>query len=170
METVFTVLIAGVAAFIFGTFIEYVVHRLMHWNLLYGEGHRFHHETGDARTLVKDLFDYGSGALLLGWPGFLYSTTAGFGWLAGGFVYAAMASYAHQLQHAHAHLVFWLHRPVHAIHHALDQRDRNFGILVDWWDRLFGTYDPVEWPKPADQPARSGYLDIPWWRESQRPS
>ena len=51
-----------IAAIVLGTFAEYFVHRAMHWRLLYGEGHRWHHESNEARTFTRDFFDYGSGA------------------------------------------------------------------------------------------------------------
>lgn len=158
----------GGAAFLFGTFMEYFVHRLMHWGLLFPKGHIHHHMTGDARTMVKDILDYAIVALAVGWMGFVVSVPAGLGWIGGCLVYVVTAAYAHQLQHANAHLLFWMPRPVHAIHHALDQRDCNFGVVVDWWDRLFGTYRPVEWPKPEKQKDRlRGYADIPWINETR---
>ncbi len=156
--------VAFLGALVTGTFAEYIIHRLMHWGILYPDGHLKHHETNDPRTFLLDFFDYGLGAALLCWIGFLVSTYAGIGWAAGAFVYAALASYAHQLQHAHADMVFWMPRPVHRLHHDLDLRDANFGVLVDWWDRLFGTYQPVERPRrtgPDGRRARD-FIAIPW--------
>jgi len=163
---------AAVASFVIGTFVEYFVHRSMHWGLLHPEGHRYHHESGDARTYLRDFLDYGTGAALLCWPGFLVSPTAGFGWMLGALVYTALASYSHQIQHANADLVFWMRRPVHRLHHDLDMRTHNFGILVDWWDRLFGTYQPIEYAR--DLPPRGvrlkAYLAIPWVRPAPAPT
>lgn len=151
------------AAILFGTFVEYFVHRFMHWGLLYPEGHAYHHDTNDARTFLKDFLDYGMGAAIGGWFGFLISVPVGIGWAAGAVIYAVLASYAHQLQHANAYLVFWMKRPVHRLHHAVDMRDGNFGILVDWWDRLFGTYVPLEWQrKPVAGRRLSEFFAIPW--------
>jgi sterol desaturase/sphingolipid hydroxylase (fatty acid hydroxylase superfamily) len=155
--------LSALGAFVFATFVEYVVHRAMHWGLLYPEGHRYHHRTGDARTFLKDFVDYGIGVVIGGWFGFLISVPCGIGWALGGLVYAALASYAHQIQHADADLVFWMKRPVHRVHHDLDMTDGNFGVLVDWWDRLFGTYKPVEWPRASVPGYRlSRFLAIPW--------
>lgn len=155
---------AFLGALVGGTLAEYFIHRLMHWGILYPEGHIQHHESNDPRTYAKDLIDYGSGAVLLCWIGFLFSPAVGVGWLTGAFVYAALASYAHQLQHAHADMVFWMARPVHRLHHDLDLRDNNFGVLVDWWDRLFGTYKPVERPRrrAGDGRRLRDFLAIPW--------
>lgn len=154
----------AVTGMVVGTLMEYVVHRLMHWGILYPEGHRYHHATGDPRTYLQDLLDYGMGGVLFGWVGFLISTPLGIGGAIGAAIYVVLASYAHQLQHADASLVFWMRRPVHRLHHDLDMIDRNFGILVDWWDRLFGTYAPVEHPRrrAAYADRLRGYFAIPW--------
>lgn len=155
---------AAACALLFGTFAEYVVHRLMHWGILHPQGHRWHHESNEARTYLRDFLDYSTGAVVLCWPGWIVSTTSGVGWMLGALAYAALASYSHQLQHANADLVFWMKRPVHRLHHAHDMAAHNFGVLVDWWDRLFGTYRPIEWPRtpPAGGYRGKDYLAIPW--------
>lgn len=157
-------LFSAVIAFVFGTLLEYVIHRLMHWGFIYPKGHAYHHDTDDARTFLKDVIDYGMVAVALCWMGFLISVPAGIGWALGAVFYAISASYAHQLQHADADLVFWMPRPVHKLHHAVDMRDANFGIVVDWWDHVFGTYRAIEWP-PKKRDRRPGLRDftaIPW--------
>jgi sterol desaturase/sphingolipid hydroxylase (fatty acid hydroxylase superfamily) len=158
----FTIAVLG--AVVMATLVEYFIHRLMHWGILYAEGHRWHHRSNDARSFLRDFFDYGTGAAALCWLGFVVSTASGFGWMLGAFVYAALASYSHQIQHANPYLVFWMRRPVHSLHHARNMRSQNFGILVDWWDRVFGTYLPIEGPRP--RPGRRyrlrEYLAIPW--------
>jgi len=35
--------------------------------------------------------------------------------------------------------------PVHYVHHKYGMWHHNFGLAVDWWDHVFGTYKPVEW-------------------------
>jgi sterol desaturase/sphingolipid hydroxylase (fatty acid hydroxylase superfamily) len=154
---------SAAGTFIVGTLAEYFVHRLMHWGVLYPEGHRYHHESGDPRTFLRDVIDYGMGAAPFAWFGFVVSVPIGIGTVIGAISYVLLASYSHQLQHARADLVFWMGRPVHGVHHALDQRDSNFGILVDWWDRLFGTYRPVEWQRSPSRPTIKDYVAIPWW-------
>jgi sterol desaturase/sphingolipid hydroxylase (fatty acid hydroxylase superfamily) len=154
-------LCAVLSAVIVATLIEYFVHRLMHWGILYAAGHRYHHQSGDARTYVRDLLDYGAGAALAGWIGFLISVPVGIGWALGAIIYTMLAAYAHQLQHAHVNLVFWMPRPVHRIHHALDMTEHNFGVLVDWWDRLFGTYRSIESPAPVRR-RLTDYTEISW--------
>ncbi len=136
----------------------------MHWGILYRAGHRRHHERNEARTYLHDFFDYGTGAVAIGWLGFLVSTMSGFGWMLGMLTYVALASYSHQIQHAHPELVFWMRRPVHRLHHEKSMTDHNFGILVDWWDRVFGTYRPIEWQRTeaAGRYRLKQYLAIPW--------
>ncbi len=155
---------AVICAFVFATLGEYFVHRLMHWGILYQEGHRRHHERNEARTYLFDFFDYGTAAATIGWLGFLVSTTSGFGWMLGMFAYVVLASYSHQIQHANPELVFWMQRPVHRLHHENRMTDHNFGVLVDWWDRAFGTYRATErrQTEAAGRYRLKQYLAIPW--------
>src|SRR5215468_5993745 len=87
-----------IAAIVVGTFAEYFVHRAMQWRLLYAEGHRWHHDSNEARTFTRDFYDYGSGAAALGWIGFVVSSTSGFAWMLGALAYTVLAAYAHQIQ------------------------------------------------------------------------
>jgi sterol desaturase/sphingolipid hydroxylase (fatty acid hydroxylase superfamily) len=167
MEAVWLVecLVALVAAVAFGTLVEYVVHRLMHARILLGKKHVEHHKDGWGQGWLGEFWDYLLGTLLLLWPGFLYSVAAGVGWLLGGVAYAALAAYAHQLQHERPELCFWLKRPVHYLHHKHHMWRHNFGISVDIWDRLFGTYKVVEWKperRPFQHPLRS-FFQIKWY-------
>jgi sterol desaturase/sphingolipid hydroxylase (fatty acid hydroxylase superfamily) len=156
--------VAVMCAFSMATLVEYFIHRLMHWGILYPEGHRWHHRSNEARSFLRDFLDYSTGAAVFCWLGFLVSTMSGFGWLLGAFAYAALASYSHQIQHANPNLVFWMRQPVHSLHHARNMTGHNFGILVDWWDRVFGTYRPIEWPRrrASGRYRLKHYLDIPW--------
>ena len=57
--------------------------------------------------------------------------------------HAIFAAWCHQAQHEDPRLVRWLSRtPIHFVHHTLNQTRHNFGISVDWWDHVFGTYEP----------------------------
>jgi sterol desaturase/sphingolipid hydroxylase (fatty acid hydroxylase superfamily) len=78
---------AAIAAVTLGTFAEYFVHRAMHWGLLYPEGHRWHRESNEPRTFLRDVCDYGMGAAALSWIGFLVSSNSGFGWMLGALLY-----------------------------------------------------------------------------------
>jgi sterol desaturase/sphingolipid hydroxylase (fatty acid hydroxylase superfamily) len=156
------IIAAAIGALVCATFVEYFIHRGMHWGFIYPKGHLRHHEMNEARTYLLDFIDYGSGGVIFGWVGFLVSVPVGIGWVLGVVLYTALASYAHQLQHANAELVFWMRRPVHRLHHVHDMRDANFGILVDWWDRLFGTYAPIEYPHHKGPHRLRDYAAIPW--------
>jgi sterol desaturase/sphingolipid hydroxylase (fatty acid hydroxylase superfamily) len=160
-----------VAALFLGTFVEYVVHRLMHARIVLGKKHAEHHRDGWGQGVLGEFKDYlvgGVPVLLTGCLLCVYvleAVPAGLGFAAGGFVYAILASYAHQVQHERPELVFWLKRPVHHLHHKHHMWKHNFGILVDFWDRLFGTYQPVEWrPDPAELPLSfRQYFQIKWF-------
>jgi len=144
---------AFLIAFVIGTLVEYLVHRLMHRGHVLGKKHAEHHRDGWGQGWLGEFSDYFLPTLLVIWLGFLYSVAAGIGWALGGFTYAALAAYAHQLQHEYPDLVFWMPRPVHYLHHKHHMWKTNFGILVDWWDHVFGTYKYVEWQR--DKPIRS---------------
>lgn len=156
----FVAALAG--AVVTATFVEYAVHRAMHWGFLYGPGHRRHHQSNDPRTFAHDLLDYGVPALALCWPLLLVSVPAGLGWMAGLLLYALLAAYSHQLQHADAGLVFWMASPVHHLHHVHDMSGQNFGVLVDWWDRLFHTYAETGPSAPVKNHTWHAYFAIPW--------
>jgi sterol desaturase/sphingolipid hydroxylase (fatty acid hydroxylase superfamily) len=48
-------------------------------------------------------------------------------------------------------MVFWMRLPVHHLHHHYEMQKHNFGLSVDWWDRVFGTYKPMPY-QPAARP------------------
>jgi sterol desaturase/sphingolipid hydroxylase (fatty acid hydroxylase superfamily) len=158
----------GVGALLFvlvvGSFLEYVVHRLMHAGIVLGKKHAEHHAEGIGQGWLGELKDYLLPAAPIAPLGFLVSLPIGVGLCLGALVYGAAAAYAHQVQHDRPELVFWMPRPVHALHHEHRMWHHNFGILVDVWDRVFGTYRPAE---SARAPARGrGTLrelaDIKW--------
>ena len=72
---------AVLCAFVMATLVEYLIHRLMHWGILYPEGHRWHHQSNDARSFLRDFLDYSTGAAAFCWLGFLVSTMGGLGWM-----------------------------------------------------------------------------------------
>jgi sterol desaturase/sphingolipid hydroxylase (fatty acid hydroxylase superfamily) len=171
MEQLAFLMTAFLAAFFVGTLVEYGVHRLMHRGQMLGKKHAEHHKDGWGQGWFGEFGDYFIGTLpilivgfLVGWLGF-GSLPAGIGWAAGGVTYAMLAAYAHQLQHEKPELVFWLPRPVHHLHHKHRMWKHNFGILVDFWDRVFGTYRAEEWKpekRPFQHPLRS-FVQIKWF-------
>jgi sterol desaturase/sphingolipid hydroxylase (fatty acid hydroxylase superfamily) len=159
------------SAFFLGTFVEYLVHRLMHGKKLLGQKHAEHHRDGWGQGVAGECWDYlvGSLPVLLGGLALCFygldSLAAGIGFVMGGLTYVLMAGYAHQVQHERPELVFWLKRPVHYLHHKHHMWKHNFGILVDFWDRVFGTYKVVEWQperRPRDFPLRT-FFQIKWF-------
>jgi len=152
-------------AFVVGTFVEYVVHRLMHSGKMLGRKHAEHHQDGFGQGWLGEFADYFLPSIVILWVGFLWSVAAGVGFALGGTLYAAAAAYSHQLQHDRPELCFWLKRPVHYLHHKHRMWRHNFGILVDVWDRVFGTYRPVDW-KPERRPFQhpiSDFFRIRWY-------
>ena len=138
-------IICFILAFVFGSFLEYWVHRLMHLSpkLCQEIGHVGHHRNNTTKGFVGDFCDFSLVALLV-LPAFLISTPVGIAVVLGTVAFAAFASYAHQVQHYNLAKCFWMEMPVHYVHHRHNQWDSNFGLAVDWWDRVFGTYKPVE--------------------------
>lgn len=157
-------LVVFVIGLVFATFAEYVVHRLMHAGRLFGRKHAEHHRDQVGQGWLGEFWDYMYPALPLLLVGFLWSVPAGIGFLAACTFYSAFAAYSHQLQHERPELCFWMKRPIHYLHHAHKMWHHNFGITVDVWDRLFGTYKVVEW-RPEKRPFEHRvveFLRIKW--------
>jgi sterol desaturase/sphingolipid hydroxylase (fatty acid hydroxylase superfamily) len=130
-----------------GTFLEYISHRALHE---YERGilHRMHwnhHKTNHAESWLLDCFTLylpvafpgilaGSPLILLNWWLFL-------GWASGGIFYVFLFSFCHFIQHDYPEYVFWMRYPVHHFHHRYNRGKGNYGVVVDWWDRLFNTYN-----------------------------
>src|SRR5262249_34365944 len=116
-----------------------------------------------AQGWLWEFFDYIVGACYLLPLGFLYSVEAGVGWCAGGFAFSCFAAYAHQLQHEFSEMCFWLVPPVHQLHHREHMWKHNFGISLDIWDRVFGTYRRCTWtPNPERNKSWSRLFRIKW--------
>src|SRR4249920_66990 len=133
------------AGFVFGSFVEYWGHRAMHsWRWL-GKVHWEHHGRGTGQGVLREYLDYVKGTWWLMLLPLLISLPVGIGWLLGANAFALFSAFAHQLQHDNPQKVFWMPMPVHYVHHALNQWHHNFGMALDIWDRVFGTYKPLEW-------------------------
>lgn len=163
-------LFAVFLALFIGTLVEYVVHRLMHAGKFFYKIHAQHHQVGQGQGWFWEFKDYYLPSLPVSIIGFLIfyfasSFAAGISFAIGCLLYAALAAYAHQVQHEKPELCFWMKRPVHHIHHNGKMWHHNFGILVDFWDRVFGTYKPVD--PPADyvpeKHSISAYFKIKWF-------
>jgi sterol desaturase/sphingolipid hydroxylase (fatty acid hydroxylase superfamily) len=132
-------------AFIVASFIEYWMHRLMHYLPRICKVHTEHHRRNEGQGVLGEFLDYLKGGFVVLFIMFLHSWEVGLSWLFGAIAYAAFAAYAHQLQHENPTACFWMKMPVHYVHHEHKQWHHNFGLGLDWWDRLFGTYKPVDW-------------------------
>ena len=58
----------------------------------------------------------------------------------------ALTQLSESLQHANLRLSFgrvgerlWVSPRFHRVHHSIHSSDHNFGVLLPWWDQLFGT-------------------------------
>ncbi len=150
-------------AFIFASLVEYWVHRWMHKSPGFGKRHRDHHRRNEGQGVLWEFRDYVKGTLVMMLVPFLISPVIGIGWMSGAIAFAAFSSYAHQLQHENPTKCFWMPMPVHYVHHKYNMWYHNFGLAVDWWDRVFGTYKPVEWiTDESTQPDRS-HWQLRWW-------
>ncbi|HVT30699.1 MAG TPA: sterol desaturase family protein [Lacipirellulaceae bacterium] len=143
---------------IFASLAEYWAHRVMHQVRWLGKTHRRHHARGTAQGVLLEYAEYVWKTCWLMWPPFLISVPCGLGWLVGTNLYAVFSAFSHQLQHENPGKCFWLTMPIHFVHHAHNQWHHNFGVTVDVWDHVFGTYQRLQWrdrlqPKQA-QPGR----------------
>ncbi|MGH8551212.1 MAG: sterol desaturase family protein [Methylococcales bacterium] len=157
-------LLAFLIAVLYATFVEYTMHRLMHAGIVYGDQHAKHHQEDTGKGWFEEFGNYFIPSLTILWFGFLCSTVAGIGFALGGTLASVWGAYAHQLQHENPELVFWLSRPVHHLHHKHNMAKHNFGISVDFWDRIFGTYRAGKWQpekEPSEYPLRS-FVGIRW--------
>ncbi|MGR9108255.1 MAG: sterol desaturase family protein [Gammaproteobacteria bacterium] len=163
ISSVIEFFLAFFIAILYGTFVEYTMHRLMHAGLVLGDQHAKHHQDGTGKGWFEEFLNYSLPSITVLWFGFLYSTVAGIGFALGGILASAFGAYAHQLQHERPELTFWLARPVHHLHHKHHMWRHNFGISVDFWDRIFGTYKAADWEPDGKSryPLRS-YFSIRW--------
>ncbi|NMG57444.1 fatty acid hydroxylase family protein [Geitlerinema sp. P-1104] len=159
-----TAIAVGILAFIFSSFVEYWIHRLMHHSPRFGERHRDHHRRNEGQGVLWEFRDYVKGAAIAMVLPFAISLEVGLGWLMGALAYALFSAYAHQLQHENPSKCFWMPMPVHYVHHKYQMWHHNFGLAVDWWDYVFGTYKKVDWLSEEEgQVPQRGYLELQWW-------
>jgi sterol desaturase/sphingolipid hydroxylase (fatty acid hydroxylase superfamily) len=158
-------IITFVLALIFASFMEYWLHRLMHIFPRFGRDlipHYEHHQKNNATGVFQEFRDYAM-ALPISLLALTISIPVGITFLAGATVYAAFSAYAHQLQHENPVKCFWMKMPVHYVHHKYNQWQHNFGLAVDWWDKLFGTYLETDWLTESElKNAHKKYWQIRW--------
>lgn len=158
-------IVSFISAIIFASFVEYWLHRLMHIFPHFGRDivpHYEHHRENTANGMLLEFKDY-SMVVPLSFLSFMISVPIGISFFAGSLVYAAFSAYAHQLQHENPTKCIWLKMPVHYVHHKYNQWEHNFGIAVDLWDKLFGTYKAVDWLTDEElENSNQGYWQIKW--------
>jgi sterol desaturase/sphingolipid hydroxylase (fatty acid hydroxylase superfamily) len=151
------------AALLVTSFVEYAVHRLMHAGVLLHAHHAAHHRDGWGQGFWLELRDYLVPGLLVMLPSWFFGTAIGTGWTLGCISSAVFIAYAHQLQHDNPLACRWMRIPVHYVHHRDQMWHHNFGLSVDWWDRLLGTYKVVPFGEefPPEEKGR-GPFAIHW--------
>lgn len=154
-----------IGAFVFASFVEYWIHRLMHLKPQgVGKRHLDHHRRGEGQGVVWEFFDYVKGSAIAMLIPLFFSLEAGVGWMLGALAFAAFSAYAHQLQHENPVKCGWMKMPVHYVHHKYGQWHHNFGLGVDWWDHLFGTYKATDWLSEDELAlSKKGYAELRWW-------
>lgn len=154
-----TVVVGGLAlGFVAWTLTEYLAHRFtMHSTGGRGPAAREHlmHHAKPARTrrLVRTIGHIGmySTAIVLGvllsiWLGTTIGVALAIGWALGYTAYEAAHFHAHHYRPKGSYDL-WLRRR-HFHHHFVSPKT-NHGVLVPWWDQLFGTeVDPGVTPVP----------------------
>ena len=155
-----TVALWAVAGFVLGTLLEYWVHRAMHWGWLFSKRHREHHRDGWGQGFWPELRTYVLPSIPVLVPPYLIDVRSGVAWTTGCVGFAVFASYAHQLQHDSPAACRWMSMPVHYVHHRDQMWRHNFGMAVDWWDRVFRTYRTESCDELRDERVRP--LEIGW--------
>jgi sterol desaturase/sphingolipid hydroxylase (fatty acid hydroxylase superfamily) len=174
LAIVLQVLGGTIFCLLMGTLGEYLTHRFMHTNPFVWADHAGHHRDGPGPGTgqgwvgeVKE-YSYVMVPILLILEAIAWWTLAmpavSVGMVIGGFLWVALSAYCHQAQHDRPELMVWLKMPSHHIHHVYNQWHYNFGVTVDWWDRVFGTYKEMPWQKPATPPRFRDFLNIRWRR------
>src|SRR5262245_44939168 len=151
------------AAVVVSSFVEYVVHRLMHAGVIRHARHVEHHKDGWGQGFWPELRDYLVPGLLLIVPPWFLGVAVGVGWTLGCVACAVFIAYAHQLQHDNPLACRWMRLPVHYVHHRDQMWHHNFGMGFDWWDRLFGTYKVVPFGDEfAPEERGRGRFELHW--------
>lgn len=133
-------------------FTQYWVHRLFHRIPLLWKFHSVHHSietmdwlAGSRLHFVDILVTRGLTLIPLFVLGFSQGPLR---------AYLVFVAFMATLIHANTRLEFgwmksWFATPIfHHWHHAVEPIDKNFGVHVTWYDRVFGTYYlPDRWPR-----------------------
>ncbi|HLJ94372.1 MAG TPA: sterol desaturase family protein [Gemmataceae bacterium] len=153
-----------VIAIIFSSFVEYWIHRLAHEGIVLKEVHWSHHQINRTGGWLWDyLYVIRIGLWPFAWIGFPFGVRVGFIFLLGEIVYLGLAVYSHELQHRYPNQVFWMKCPVHYLHHRYRKGSDNFGLLTDFWDRVFRTSSDQFWKPSGEKISLRKLLGIKWY-------
>lgn len=131
-----------VVALTVGSLVEYLVHRFfLHSRLGHRviRRHKLHHKGYVRYSIASEFLGFFPPAVPLLWVGFVHSTPAGIAFVAGEVAYVLAVAVAHKWSHEAPHRLFWMDPAVHEVHHTNSVR-WNFGVVSNFWDRVFGTY------------------------------
>ena len=131
--------------FIFGTFIQYWYHRLMH-SKYFWELHKLHHSATEMNILTvarEHPLVVSVSILLLCLPAYIFGIH-----LEIIFIYSATTGIHNLFVHSKVNIIpRWLtflliDTKYHYLHHSTDTKhlNRNFGDLFNIWDKIFGTH------------------------------
>ena len=142
--------------------VAYWLHRGQHRISLWWRLHSLHHAQ-QQMTMWSDNRNHLLDDLLV--DVLLVVTAQLIGMAPGQFIaIVALTQLSESLQHANLRLSFgrigerlWVSPRFHRVHHSIHSSDHNFGVLLPWWDQLFGTanfqqqLDPTGVQDPAWQ-------------------
>mmetsp|Transcript_16502 Transcript_16502/g.22619 ORF Transcript_16502/g.22619 Transcript_16502/m.22619 type:complete len:139 (-) Transcript_16502:201-617(-) len=138
----------------------------MHWSTgLFGQRHRAHHQRGEGQGMLWEFRDYVLGMLAFDVIFYLLLPSSVFlPFAIGVLIFELFSAYAHQLQHDNPCRCDWMKQPVHYVHHKGHMWYHNFGMAVDWWDHVFGTFKEYDWCTEKEiKSAHQSRFAIRWW-------
>ena len=124
--------------------VAYWLHRSQHRMSLWWRLHSLHHAQ-QQMTMWSDNRNHLLDDLLV--DVLLVVAAQCIGMAPGQFIaIVALTQLSESLQHANLRLSFgrigerlWVSPRFHRVHHSIHSSDHNFGVLLPWWDQLFGT-------------------------------
>ena len=151
-------------AVVLADFISYWYHRLEHGSRLFWAHHRVHHSSEEFS--LNTSFRLAWHEFLIFWIYVLPMLALGFAPLQAMLSFKIVVIYHIWIHNQKVPRLPWLEQvfvgpSFHRVHHGVNPRylDRNFGVMLSIWDRLFGTFTPEEEPvRYGLHPVRAGSL------------
>jgi sterol desaturase/sphingolipid hydroxylase (fatty acid hydroxylase superfamily) len=132
--------VSGLAAW---TLAEYLLHRLVFHHFPFIKNmHDAHHATPTALIGSPTWLSVAIGSIVIFTPlwwavGFMIASAVTTGLMIGYLCYVTVHHLNHHAKPGHGKYLYWAKRR-HALHHYCGET-KNFGIVTNLWDRLFGT-------------------------------